>query len=97
MMLAQQDTGAVREIAEALTGISGSVWLLLAVLAIIVAVKFFAAVARKAVIFGVLVGLFVLMNGPGMTGSGVAERWNDAKAKAEAFWNAENVRFDRQG
>ena len=97
MMFAQQDTGAVREIAEALTGVSGSVWLLLAVLAIFVAIKFFAATARKAVIVGVLVGLFVLMNGPGMTGSGVAERWNDVKGKAEAFWNAENVRFDRQG
>ncbi len=95
--MAQQGRGAAREIAEAVTDVPGVLWLLIGVLAMLLAIKVFAAVARKFVILGAIVGLFILMNGPGMTGSGVAERWNDIKAKAEAFWTAEDVRFDREG
>ncbi|MEJ7561862.1 MAG: hypothetical protein WKF45_04960 [Ilumatobacteraceae bacterium] len=97
MLFAQQEGGRGRDIAEALTSVPGSVWLLIGLVAIIVAIKFFASTMKRAVIVGAIVGTFILMNGPGLTGTGMTERWNDVKAKAEAFWNGDDVRFNRQG
>lgn len=93
----QQQQGPGQDIAEALTDVHGSVWVLIAIGVLFVTVRFLAKAFQTAVIAGVLVGLYVLMNAPGLSGSGVEERWNDVKAKAEAFWNAEDIPFDRQG
>ena len=97
IFLAQQGEDGGLAVAEAVTDVHGSVWLLLGIGAIFIAARFFTAAVKSAVTIGVVIGLFVLMDGPGLSGSGIEQRWNDIKAKAEAFWTAEDVTFDRGG
>ena len=96
-IFAQQNGGGSSDVAEAMTDVHGSIWLLLAIGAIYIAARFLAASMKTAVMIGAFVCVLVLMNGPGLSGSGVEERWNDVKAKAEAFWKGEDVPFERAG